>query len=192
MYANKHPYESFFASLPPHTAPSVISTDLEDHKEINYSTQPIVVTAGVRSKQRVPWSSGLCDCLSDRRTCCRTFWCPCVTFGQIAEIVDKGSSSCGVNGALYTLISCVTCCCCWYSCFYRAKMRQQHSLKEDPCRDCLVHLCCECCALCQEYRELTTRGYDLSIGWHGNMEKKNRKLEMAEITAPMVEEGMNR
>jgi len=30
--------------------------------------------------------------------------------------------------------------------------------------DCLVHFCCETCALCQEYRELKNRGYDLSIG----------------------------
>ncbi|GKV52770.1 hypothetical protein SLEP1_g59336 [Rubroshorea leprosula] len=38
-----------------------------------------------------PWSSGLCDCLSDIPNCCITCWCPCVTFGQIAEIVDRGS-----------------------------------------------------------------------------------------------------
>ncbi|XP_016728194.1 protein PLANT CADMIUM RESISTANCE 2 isoform X2 [Gossypium hirsutum] len=103
---------------------------------------------------------------------CITCWCPCVTFGQIAEIVDKESSSCGVNGALYTLIACVTGCACCYSCFYRSKMRQQYMLKKHPCGDCLVHCCCEYCALCQEYRELKTRGYDLSIGWHGNMEKR--------------------
>jgi hypothetical protein len=30
--------------------------------------------------------------------------------------------------------------------------------------DCLVHFCCETCALCQEYRELKNRGYDMSIG----------------------------
>ncbi|KAJ9135742.1 hypothetical protein P3X46_032892 [Hevea brasiliensis] len=145
----------------------------------------------LESKKRDPWSSGLCDCFSDWRNCCKTFWCPCVTFGQIAEIVDKGSSACGVNGAIYTLIACVTGCACCYSCFYRAKMRQQYALKESPCGDCLVHLCCEYCALCQEYRELKAHGYDLSIGWHGNVEKKTRSLEMASMP-PAVEGGMTR
>lgn len=37
-------------------------------------------------------------------------------------------------------------------------------LEEKPCQDCLVHWCCETCALCQEYRELTRRGFDLSLG----------------------------
>ncbi|XP_021910081.1 protein PLANT CADMIUM RESISTANCE 2-like isoform X2 [Carica papaya] len=123
--------------------------------------QPAVLPA--RPKIRRPWSTGLCDCFSDCRNCCITCWCPCITFGQIAEIIDKGSSSCGVNGALYTLIACVVGCASCYSCFYRTKMRQQYMLKESPCGDCCVHCCCEYCALCQEYRELKNRGYDMSI-----------------------------
>ncbi|XP_057960884.1 protein PLANT CADMIUM RESISTANCE 2-like [Malania oleifera] len=149
----------------------------------------------IRSKTKIPWSSGLCDCRNDVRTCCITCWCPCITFGRIAEIVDKGSSSCGFNGALYTLIFCVTgCCCSCYSCFYRAKMRQQYSLKKKPCGDCLVHCCCETCALCQEYRELQNRGFDMSIGWHGNVEMKNRGLAMMPVAsaAPTVEKTMTR
>uniref|UniRef100_A0A2P2IUF5 Uncharacterized protein MANES_15G132600 n=1 Tax=Rhizophora mucronata TaxID=61149 RepID=A0A2P2IUF5_RHIMU len=99
-------------------------------------------------------------------------------------------AACGVNGALYTLIACVTCCPCCYSCFYRSKMRQQYAIKKRPCGDCLVHCFCECCALCQEHRELKIRGYDLELGWHGNVEKKNRSLEMASM-APVVEGGMS-
>ncbi|KAG8382725.1 hypothetical protein BUALT_Bualt05G0107200 [Buddleja alternifolia] len=38
------------------------------------------------------WSTGLCDCFSDVPNCCITFWCPCITFEQIAEIVDRGST----------------------------------------------------------------------------------------------------
>jgi hypothetical protein len=30
--------------------------------------------------------------------------------------------------------------------------------------DCLVHFCCETCALSQEYRELKNRGFDMGIG----------------------------
>ncbi|KAJ0537682.1 putative PLAC8 motif-containing protein [Helianthus annuus] len=166
---------------------------------------------------KVKWSSSLCACCSDVPNCCLTCWCPCITFGQIAEIVDKGNTSCGVHGTLYAIIEALTCCGCLYSCAYRTKMRSQYGLKESPCNDCLVHFCCEStacgvhgtlyaiiealtccgclyscayrtkmrsqyglkespcndclvhfccerCALCQEYRELKLRGFDISIG----------------------------
>lgn len=73
-------------------------------------------------------------------------------------------AACGVNGALYTILACVTGFPCCYSCFYRSKMREQYMLKASPCGDCLVHCFCESCALCQEYRELKNRGFDMSIG----------------------------
>ncbi|PHT95536.1 Protein PLANT CADMIUM RESISTANCE 3 [Capsicum annuum] len=44
------------------------------------------------------------------------------------------------------------------------KMRKQYRLPENPCGDCLLHFCCEACALCQEYRELKHHGFDMSIG----------------------------
>lgn len=69
-----------------------------------------------------------------------------------------------MSGALYALIFCVSGCSCLYSCFYRTKLRSQYSLPEGPCPDCLVHCCCESCALCQEYRELKNRGFDMDIG----------------------------
>ncbi|KAH7834882.1 hypothetical protein Vadar_020596 [Vaccinium darrowii] len=39
-----------------------------------------------------PWSTGLCGCCEDVSSCCLTCWCPCVAFGRIAEIVDRGST----------------------------------------------------------------------------------------------------
>ncbi|RWW27827.1 hypothetical protein GW17_00007734 [Ensete ventricosum] len=73
--------------------------------------------------------------------------------------------ACGVSGALYALIASSTFCPCFYSCFYRSKLRRQYGLREEPCADCLVHCCCcESCSLCQMYRELKRRGFDMSIG----------------------------
>ncbi|CAA0808992.1 Protein PLANT CADMIUM RESISTANCE 2 [Striga hermonthica] len=98
-------------------------------------------------------------------------------------------AACGVSGALYSMILCVSGCSCLYSCFYRSKLRGQYMLEERPCTDCCVHLCCESCALCQEYRQLQNQGLDLSIGWHGNMERQKRK---GGVVAPSIEEGMKR
>ncbi|KAG7940795.1 hypothetical protein I3843_16G004400 [Carya illinoinensis] len=109
--------------------------------------------------------------------------------GVIAEIVDRGSTSCGVSGALYTLILCVTGCSCLYSCFYRSKLRGQYFLEESPCTDCCVHCFCQECALCQEYRELKHHGFEMSIGWHGNVERQKR---IAATNPPAVQGGMTR
>ncbi|CAI0459058.1 unnamed protein product [Linum tenue] len=117
----------------------------------------------------MPWSTGLCDCFDDCSSCCLTAWCPCVAFGRIAEIVDRGQTSCGLSGTVYALMLWMFGCACILSCFYRSKMRGQLFLEESPCPDCLVHLFCE--------------------GWYGNMEKNRR---YAATTAPAIEGGMSR
>ncbi|RYQ91848.1 hypothetical protein Ahy_B09g097895 [Arachis hypogaea] len=95
-------------------------------------------------------------------TCCL----PCVTFGQIAEIVDEGKSSCASQGCVYGLLMIVS--CHWiYSCVYREKLRKKYGLESEPCCDCCVHFCCDPCALCQEHQELKLRGHDPSKGWIG-------------------------
>ncbi|MBA0823687.1 hypothetical protein Goarm_020404 [Gossypium armourianum] len=134
-----------------------------------------------------PWSVGFCDCFSDMKTCCMACLCPCIAFGRISEILDKGSTSCGASGARYILIMCITGFPGLYSCFYRSKLRKQYRLKGGCCGDCMRHLYCELCALTQEYRELQNRGLDMSIGWHANVEK-NQGLAMA----PVVEKGMSK
>ncbi|XVE85447.1 hypothetical protein DITRI_Ditri17bG0091800 [Diplodiscus trichospermus] len=115
------------------------------------------------SGQPHDWSVGFCDCFSDIKT------------------------SCGTSGALYTLIVLLTGRGCWLSCFYRTKMRKQYMLKGGGCGDCMLHTFCETCALTQEYRELENRGFDMSIGWHANVQR-NKGLAMA----PVVEKGMSR
>uniref|UniRef100_A0ACD5WH11 Uncharacterized protein n=1 Tax=Avena sativa TaxID=4498 RepID=A0ACD5WH11_AVESA len=119
------------------------------------------------------WSSGLFDCFDDCGLCCLTWWCPCITFGKVAEIVDRGATSCGTAGALYALLATLTGCQCVYSCTYRAKMRAQYALPDEPCCDCCVHFCCEPCSLVQQYKELKARGYDPDIGWQLNADRAN-------------------
>ncbi|KAK4712216.1 hypothetical protein R3W88_006729 [Solanum pinnatisectum] len=132
------------------------------------------------------WSTGLCHCFDDPANCLVTSVCPCITFGQISEILNKGTTSCASRGALYGLLV-LTGLPSLYSCFYRSKMRGQYDLEEAPCVDCLVHVCCESCALCQEYRELKNRGFDMGIGWQANMDRQSRG-----VTMPPYHAGMTR
>ncbi|XP_057845075.1 cell number regulator 1-like [Cryptomeria japonica] len=123
------------------------------------------------------WASDIFACTEDPSNCCLTLWCPCVTFGQIAEIVDEGSTSCVVSGGIHGVLCltgyalagvygpiCLTGLGWCYSCMYRTKMRAKYNLAETPCGDCLLHCLCEPCALCQEYKELKYRGYDPALG----------------------------
>ncbi|XXG51039.1 hypothetical protein AAC387_Pa02g4905 [Persea americana] len=109
------------------------------------------------------WSSGLCDCCNDPSNCLLTCCCPCVAFGQIAEIIDRGTTSCALAAVLYYALASVGCACV-YTFNYRTRLRGLYSLEESPCADFFVHWCCMGCALCQEYRELKNRGTDPSIG----------------------------
>ncbi|XP_072953536.1 protein PLANT CADMIUM RESISTANCE 2-like [Typha angustifolia] len=137
----------------------------------------VVVPPGSVLQPIQPWTTGLLDCMSDVENCCVTFWCPCITFGQVAEIIDRGSTSCGSSGGIYLLIWWFTFFQCLYSCTYRSKLRAQYNLMESPCPDCCVHLCCEPCALCQMYRELNNRGFHVAAGWYANAQRMNPVMQ---------------
>lgn len=156
----------------------------------NYAQMPLQQQQQVHPSK---WTTGLCGCCQDCSSCCLTCWCPCIAFGQIAEIADSGSSSCAVSGALYACLLYFLGCPCLFSCFYRKKLRAKFELEEKPCGDCLVHCFCECCSLCQEYRELKNRGFDPALGWVGNLEKHNQSVYQATAaTAPPMGQTMNK
>ncbi|KAK8490865.1 hypothetical protein V6N13_090535 [Hibiscus sabdariffa] len=140
---------------------------------------------------KVLWSTGVCDCCYDFPNCIITMFCPCVTFGQIAEIVDHGSVSCIANGIVYSVILWFSGLACLYSCFYRSRLRYQYSLAETPYPDWCIHIFCELCALCQEYRELNNRGFDMFIGWDANMANFQQQALQRSVP-PVVEDGMKR
>ncbi|KAL4197359.1 hypothetical protein AMTRI_Chr04g187930 [Amborella trichopoda] len=97
-----------------------------------------------------PWLTGLFACFEDPANSC--------------------GKSCALYGLLLLLFGQASC----YSCSHCSKLRSQYNLEGSPCGDFLVHWCCEPCALCQEYRDLKSCGFDMKIGWHGNVEKKTR------------------
>ncbi|XP_062177682.1 cell number regulator 9-like [Alnus glutinosa] len=66
------------------------------HPNTSHSPQPYAppyIASGVRA-HAVPgkWSTGLCHCCDDPANCLITCICPCITFGQIADVVSRGSS----------------------------------------------------------------------------------------------------
>lgn len=133
------------------------------------------------------WSTGICNCFDDPSNCLLTCFCPCITFGRIAEILDRGNTSCRLQGLIYYAMSHIG--CEWlYGGIYRSKLRGFLSLPEAPCADWLVHCCCCVCSLCQEYRELKNHGADPSLGWQANVEKWNREGRKPPFVAP----GMDR
>ncbi|OMO60666.1 hypothetical protein CCACVL1_23968 [Corchorus capsularis] len=167
-------------------AGAIINTQqLENEPQAVSSTQQL-------EPQAIPWSTGLCDCFSDCFLCCKTCICPCVTFGQNAEIIDQGSSACAVDAVIYVVIHHFSCCFIsfMYACYYRRKFRLQYGLKASPCPDFCAHSFCHYCALCQEHRELKNLGYLMTIGWNANVER--RAQQGVTLMAPVVETGMHR
>jgi len=72
-------------------------------------------------------------------------------------------AACCMNGTLYYLLATIG--CQWlYGCTKRSSMRAQYNLQESPCLDCCVHFWCGPCALCQEYKELEKRGFNMAKG----------------------------
>ncbi|MBA0823689.1 hypothetical protein Goarm_020405, partial [Gossypium armourianum] len=129
-----------------------------------YPTQRYTPTA-----VKVPWSTGLYDCTADVASHVGVLALP---LGILLTSSAKDQSvsffheeNKVASGAFFVLLSILTVCISnrIYSYTYRARLRSQYILEESPCRDCYLHFWCEACALCQEYRELKNRGFDVSL-----------------------------
>ncbi|XP_020098224.1 protein PLANT CADMIUM RESISTANCE 8 [Ananas comosus] len=114
-----------------------------------------------------------------------TAYFPCVTFGQIAEILDEGQTSCALGSFLYMFMGPALCTCWVLGANYRSKLREKYNLVEAPAEDWVLHLFCSCCALCQEFRELQNRGIDPSLGWMGHLAQKQEARTVPPQTQSM-------
>ena len=119
-----------------------------------------------------------------------TAFLPCVTFGQIAEVLDGGElskgpkanpeftiysffkcflliliiSGCHLGSFIYLLMMPALCSQWIMGSKYRRKLRKRYNLVEAPYTDVVSHIFCPCCSLCQEFRELKFRGLDPGLG----------------------------
>nr|XP_009764794.1 PREDICTED: extensin [Nicotiana sylvestris] len=109
------------------------------------SPMPQTFMTGIPTKPLLPtesWKTGLFGCMEDPTNALITACFPCLTFGQIAEIVDSGQTTCTTSGLIYGAIFFVLMPCIM-SCTYRTKLRSQYGLIESPAPDWVIHCFCE-------------------------------------------------
>eukprot|EP01018_Ginkgo_biloba_P006918 Gb_31922 [translate_table: standard] len=135
------------------------------------------------------WEGGLLDCLDNREISLRTACCPCSTFGK--NVQRAGFGTCFGQGTVHFLLG--TCALISYIAFgvtklhallyialaftlslavyagyFRTQIRKRFNIKgsDNALHDCVHHLLCSCCTLCQEARTLEMNNVQDGI-WHG-------------------------
>ncbi|KAI4355622.1 hypothetical protein L6164_004376 [Bauhinia variegata] len=146
----------------------------EDLRHHNEPVRPNPVTPSPQSIG-TPWKTGLFDCHENQTNAIMTAFLPCVTFGQIAEVLDEGELSCHLGSFIYLLMMPALCSQWLMGSKYRTKLRNKYGLVEAPYTDIVSHVFCPCCSLCQEFRELQKRELDPALGWNGILAQRNAK-----------------
>ncbi|XP_059642082.1 protein PLANT CADMIUM RESISTANCE 8 [Cornus florida] len=132
-----------------------------------------------------PWSTGLFDCHENQTNAVMTSCLPCVTFGQIAEVLDGGEMTCPLESFIYVLMMPALCSQWIMGSKYRTKLRKKYDLVEAPYEDVISHIFCPCCSLCQEFRELQIRGLDPALGWNGILaQQQGRQYQDQQLQIP--------
>ncbi|KAI3466621.1 hypothetical protein Pfo_023284 [Paulownia fortunei] len=129
------------------------------------------------------------DCLADRRIAIQSTCCPCYGFGKNMKRAGFGSSF--LQGSIYLILVIVAMsnllayiitarrCLLYlaiaftvsagiYVGYYRTQIRKKFKIQgsESSFDDCVYHLICPCCTLCQESRTLEMNNVQDGI-WHG-------------------------
>ncbi|CAK9176774.1 unnamed protein product [Ilex paraguariensis] len=135
------------------------------------------------------WEGQLLDCFDDRRIALQSACCPCYRFGK--NMRRAGFGSCLLQGTVYCILAVaallnilaflVTRKHCFlyfgiaftvsvgiYLGFYRSQIRKKFNIQgsDSFLDDCLYHLICPCCTLCQESRTLEMNNVQDGT-WHG-------------------------
>ncbi|XP_068667603.1 uncharacterized protein [Aristolochia californica] len=146
------------------------------------------------------WEGEVFDCFDDRKIAIETICCPCYRFGK--NMGRAGFGSCFFQGTIYLgfaviillnlvffiitkrhsflyLAIAFTISLAAYLGLFRTQIRKQFNIRanDSSLDDCVYHLVCPCCALCQESRTLeinnvrdgfwSGRGETICIGSYG-------------------------
>ncbi|OVA06774.1 Uncharacterized protein family Cys-rich [Macleaya cordata] len=135
------------------------------------------------------WEGDVLDCFEDRRIALETACCPCYRFGK--NMGRAGFGPCFIQGTMYfilavtTLVNYIAFAVTQQRCFlylavaftisagtyfgyFRRQIRKQFNIRgsDSSLDDCLNHLICPCCTLCQESRTLEMNNVQDGI-WRG-------------------------
>ncbi len=106
------------------------------------------------------WTSGLCQCCSDNELCCKTVFCPCVTYGQLKEKLkgkyDVGCCTC--HCWLFVLSFNIPCLTFILNRNIRSEVREKYNIEGGCCSDFWTALCCGICSLIQVANEVAQKG----------------------------------
>lgn len=131
----------------------------------------------------------LYDCFEDRHIAFQSTCCPCYRFGK--NMRRAGFGPCFLQGSVYLMLVVVavlnmlaflitkkrcfvylaaafTIALGTYLGFYRTQIRRKFNIRDNdnPLDDCINHLICPCCSLCQESRTLEMNNVQDGT-WHG-------------------------
>ncbi|CAA7402753.1 unnamed protein product [Spirodela intermedia] len=114
-----------------------------------------------------------------------------VTYGQVAEILEAGQSSCVAGSVVCLLTMPGLCACLLLGSAHRTSLRLRYNLVQAPADDLIIHLLCPTCALCQEYRELKNRGIDPSMGYQNYLAQQQQRAAYTDPPPPPKSQYMN-
>ncbi|KAL5579271.1 hypothetical protein UlMin_011713 [Ulmus minor] len=135
------------------------------------------------------WEGELLDCFDDRRIAIESACCPCYRFGK--NMRRAGFFSCFLQGTVYfvlvlsAILNCIAFIITKRNCFlylaiafslsvgtylgfFRTQIKKKFNIRgnDNSADDCIYHLICPCCTLCQESRTLEMNNVQDGI-WHG-------------------------
>ncbi|KAF5187971.1 Plant cadmium resistance [Thalictrum thalictroides] len=118
-----------------------------------------------------------------------TAFLPCVTFGQITEILDEVEMTCPLGSFIYLLMMPALCCQWVMGSKYSGKLRKKYNLVEAPYEDWASHVFCPSCSLCQEFR-----GFDPALGkglgWNGILAQQQAQRAQGQAQYPPQNQAM--
>uniref|UniRef100_A0ACD5V1A1 Uncharacterized protein n=1 Tax=Avena sativa TaxID=4498 RepID=A0ACD5V1A1_AVESA len=129
------------------------------------------------------------DCLEDRRIALEAACCPCYRFGKNVRRANLGSCFLQAMAYFISLVAVLVSLIAFsvtrhhaylymglgsviliaiYTGYFRRRIRKQFNIlgTDSSLDDCVLHLICPCCTLCQEARTLEMNNVQCGV-WHG-------------------------
>ncbi|KAK3904494.1 PLAC8 family-domain-containing protein [Staphylotrichum tortipilum] len=106
------------------------------------------------------WQDGLCD-ICDGGHCMEGCFCPCLLVNKTDELIEEPDAK-KVHGCGVWCIGhfCLNLCGGFggvLSCIQRTKIRKRYGIEGGVCGDFWRNLCCPCCSVIQQYKEVEKR-----------------------------------